>query len=149
MFMQVGIIEKDQPSMRFLWPTNHSVKQFQYTRLIFGARCSPSTAIFVLQKTTADFAPNQTIQNLVKNSFYMDNFVHSFETVEIAQEAAVSLKNTLMRAGFNLTKIVSNEQTAIDNVSDAEENSEDCHRVLGVQWNKSTDKIFPSETIKI
>ena len=31
MFMQVGIIEKDQPSMRFLWPTNHSVKQFQYT----------------------------------------------------------------------------------------------------------------------
>ena len=26
MFMQVGIIEQDQPSMRFLWPTNHSVK---------------------------------------------------------------------------------------------------------------------------
>ena len=96
MFMQVGIIEKDQPLMRFLWPTNHSVKQFQYTRLIFGARCSPSTDIFVLQKTAADFAPNQTIQNFVKNSFYMDDFVHSFETVEIAQEAAVSLKKTLM-----------------------------------------------------
>ena len=105
MFMQVGIIEKDQPSMRFLWPTNHSVKQFQYTRLIFGARCSQSTVIFVLQKTAADFAPNQTIQNLVKNSFYMDDFVHSFETVEIAQEAAVSLKKTLIRAGFNLTKL--------------------------------------------
>ena len=121
MFMQVGIIEKDQPSMRFLWPTNHSVKQFQYTRLIFGARCSPSTAIFVLEKTAADFAPNQTIQNLVKNSFYMDDFVHSFETVEIAQEAAVSLKKTLMRAGFNLTKFVFNQQTAIDNVSDGDD----------------------------
>ena len=148
MFMQVGIIEKDQPSMRFLWPTNHSVKQFQYTRLIFGARCLPSTAIFVLQKTAADFALNQTIQNLVKNSFYMDGFVHSFETVEIAQEAVVSLKKTLMRAGFNLTKFVSNVQTAIDNVSDGEESSEDCHRVLGVQWNKSTDKFFHQKPSK-
>ena len=36
MFMQVGINEKDQPSMRFLWPTNHSVKQFQYTRLFLA-----------------------------------------------------------------------------------------------------------------
>ena len=111
-------------------------------RLIFGARCSPSTVIFVLQKTAADFALNQMIENLAKNSFYMDDFVHSFETVEIAQEAAVSLKKTLMRAGLNLTKFVSNEQTAIDNANDGDENSKDCHRVLDVQWNKSTDKIF-------
>ena len=47
-----------------------------------------------------------------------------------------------MRAGFNLTKFVSNEQTAIDKVNDGDENSKDCHRVLGVQWNKSTDKFF-------
>ena len=140
MFMQVGIIEKDQPSMRFLWPTNHSVKQFQYTRLIFGNRCSPSTAIFFLRKTAAGFAPDQTIQNLVKNSFYMDDFVHSFKLVENAKEAPVSLKKTLTRAGFKFTKFVSNETTAIYNVNDSEENIEDCHRVLGVQWNKSTDK---------
>ena len=48
MFMQVSIIETDQPSIRFLWPTERSIKQFQYTRLIFGARCSPMTAIYVL-----------------------------------------------------------------------------------------------------
>ena len=148
MFMQVGIIEKDQPSMRFLWPTNHGVKQFQYTRPIFGARCSPSTAIIVLQNTAADFAPDQMIQNLIKNSFYMDNFVHSLKTAEIAQEAAVSLKKTLMRADFNLTKFVSNEQTAIYNVNDGDENSEDCHRVLGVQLNKSTDKFFHQKPSK-
>ena len=99
MFMQVAIIEKDQPSRRFLWPTNHSVKQFPYTRLIFGARFSPSTAIFVLQKT-ADFTKGPKDSKLVKNRFYMDDFAHSFETVEIAQEVAVSLKKALMRAGF-------------------------------------------------
>ena len=134
--------------MRFLWPANHSVKQFQYTRLIFGARCSPSTAIFVLQKTAADFAQDQTIQNLAKNSFHMDDFVQSFETVENAQEAAVSLKKTLTRAGFNFTKFVSNETTAIDNVNDSDENIEDCHCVLGVQWNKSIDKFVHQKPSK-
>ena len=130
-FMQVG--EKDQPSMRFLWPTNHSVKQFQHTRLIFGAQCSPSTAILLLQKTAAHFAANQTIQNLVKNSFYMDDLAHYLEKVEIAQEAAVSLKKALLSVGFNLTQFVSNEQKSIYNVNDIDENNEDCQRVLVVQ----------------
>ena len=65
MFMQVGIIETDQTSMRFLWPTERSIKQFQYTRLIFGARCSPTTAIYVLQKNASDFSPNRAVKDLV------------------------------------------------------------------------------------
>ena len=76
MFIQVGIIETDQPSMRFLWPTERSIKQFHYTRLILGARCSPTTAIVVLQKTASDFSPNQAVKDLVNNSFYMKDFVH-------------------------------------------------------------------------
>ena len=78
----------------------------------------------------------------------MDGFVHSFQTVEIAQEAAGSLKTTLMRAGFNLTNLVFNEQTAMDNVNGGDENSKDCHRVLGVQWNKSTDKFLHQKPSK-
>ena len=72
--MQVGITEKDQPSMRVLWPTNQSVEPFQYTRVIFCARCSPQTA-FCTPKMAADFAPDQRIHNPVKHIFYMDGFV--------------------------------------------------------------------------
>ena len=88
------------------------------------------------------------IQHLVKNSLCMDDFVHSFEPVEIAQEAAVSLKKTLMRAGLNLTKFVSNEQTVIDNVNDGDENSKEHHRAPDVQCNKSTDKFFHQKPSK-
>ena len=63
MFMQTGIKDEDQNALRFLWPTKNGVKQYQYTRLIFGAKCSPSIAIFALHQTAADYCvtkPNIT-----------------------------------------------------------------------------------------
>ena len=56
MFLQVGVREEDQPSLRFLWredPTS-SVVVHQYTRHIFGTRDSPTCANFALQKTASD-----------------------------------------------------------------------------------------------
>ena len=141
MFMQVGIIETHQPSVRFLWPTERSIKQFQYNRLIFGARCSPTT-IFVLQKTAYDFSPNQAVKDLVYNSFYMDDFVHSFETIQKAKDNTALLKITLSKGGFNLTKFVSNERSAIQDLDESKENNENFHRVLGVHWNRSADRLF-------
>ena len=122
MFMQVGIIETDQPSRRFLWPTERSIKQFQYTRLIFGARCLPTTAIFVLQRTASDSSANQAVKDLVYNSFHMDDFVNSFKTIQKAKENTALLKKTLSRGGFNLTKFVSNEQSAIQGFDNSKEN---------------------------
>ena len=148
MFMQVGIIETDQPSMRFLWPTERSRKQFQYTRLVFGARCSPTTAIFVLQKTASDFSPNQAVKDLVYNSFYMDDFVHSFERIQKAKDKTALLKKTFSKGGFNLTNFVSNERSAIQDLDDSKENDENCHRVLGVHWNKSVDRLFHKKPSK-
>ena len=148
MFKQVGIMETDQPSMRFPWPTERSIKQFQYTRLIFGARCSPTTAIFVLQKTANDFSPNQAVKDLVYNIFYMDDFVHSFETFQKAKDNTALLKKTLSKGGFNLTKFVSNERSAIKDFDDSNENDKNCHRVLGVHWNKSDDRLFHEKPSK-
>ena len=50
--------------------------------LTFGAHCSPATAKFVLQRTVQDFAPKQDITDFVNKSFYMDDFVHSFQSTE-------------------------------------------------------------------
>ena len=50
MFLQVGVIPKDQPSIRFLWREDPSteVSVFQYVRHIFGAKDSPTCAIYAL-----------------------------------------------------------------------------------------------------
>ena len=57
MFMEIAIIPEDQSCLRFLWPIDQIIRQNQYTRLMFRARCSPATAKFVSQRTAQDFAP--------------------------------------------------------------------------------------------
>ena len=50
MFLQVGVIPKDQPSIRFLWredPSNE-ISVFQYVRHIFGSKDSPTCANYAL-----------------------------------------------------------------------------------------------------
>ena len=56
MFMQVGLQESDQRSLRFLWreePTS-DVSVFQYTRHTFGAKNSPTCANYALPRTAVD-----------------------------------------------------------------------------------------------
>ncbi|XP_075253221.1 uncharacterized protein LOC142345022 [Convolutriloba macropyga] len=133
MFKQVGIMETDQPSMRFPWPTERSIKQFQYTRLIFGARCSPTTAIFVLQKTANDFSPNQAVKDLVYNIFYMDDFVHSFETFQKAKDNTALLKKTLSKGGTAVLAWVKSTDKLNVYVS---------NRVREIQDNSSSDSWY-------
>ena len=56
MFLQVGVLARDQISLRFLWreDTTSDVVVHQYTRHIFGARDSPTCANFALRKTATD-----------------------------------------------------------------------------------------------
>ena len=52
MFLQVGVPDCDQPSLRFLWredPTTNVVV-YKYTRHIFGAKDSPICANYALQR---------------------------------------------------------------------------------------------------
>ena len=72
MFLQVGVPEKDQPSLRFLWRETPSevIKVHQDTRHIFGAKDSPTCANYALNRTGVDNAakfPEAAIA--VKNFF--------------------------------------------------------------------------------
>ena len=91
-----------------------------------------NNSYFCPKKTATNFAENQAVRDLVYNSFYLDDFVHSFETIPKANENTALLRKTLSKGGFNLTKFVSNEQSAIKKYNDSKENDEDCHRVLEV-----------------
>ena len=58
MFLQVGVLPSDQPSLRFLWredPTTNVVV-YQYARHILGAKDSPTCANYALQRTARDNA---------------------------------------------------------------------------------------------
>ena len=68
MFIQVGVLPCDQPSLCFLWPEDptSNVVVHQYTRHIFGAKGLPTCANYALQRTASDNATST--QKLRKRS---------------------------------------------------------------------------------
>ena len=110
MFLQVGVSEEDQHSLRFLWredPTS-SVVVHQYTRHIFGARDSPTCANFALQKTASDNQAEYPEAALaVVHKFYMDDYLDSFQNRDDALNLGRDLASLLKLGGFHLTKLVS------------------------------------------
>ena len=78
MFLQVGVLARDQISLRFLWreDTTSDVVVHQYTRHIFGARDLPTCAIFALQKTTTDnMSTYPEAASVVNEKLYMEDYL--------------------------------------------------------------------------
>ena len=83
MFMQIAIRHEGQSALRFLWPNEEIVNQYQFTRLIFGAACSPFCAIFVLNRCAEDNANEfPRAVSAIKNHLYMDDYIHSLPSME-------------------------------------------------------------------
>ena len=111
MFLQVGVLPKDQLSLRFLWREDPAseIAVYQYVRHIFGSKDSPTCANYALKRTRSD---NQDTfpeaGKSVHRNFYMDDYLESSPTVEEASNKAKDLVTMQAKGGFNLTKLVSN-----------------------------------------
>ena len=108
MFLQVGVLPSDQPSLRFLWredPTTNVVV-YQNTRHIFGAKDSPTCANYALQRTARDNANFYTeAAKTVLENFYMDDYLDSVESPEKANNRSKELVHILHLGGFKLTNL--------------------------------------------
>ena len=114
MFMQIAIRHEDQFALRFLWLKKEMVNQYQFTRLIFGATCSPFCKIIVLNRCAGDNEiESPKAVNAIKNRFYMDHYIHSLPSIEETIETINQTKNCLHKSGFLLTKFVSNKPEAL------------------------------------
>ena len=152
MFMQIAVRKEDQDALRFLWYKNNTETIYKYKRLIFGATCSPSCAIYVLRKCALDnhhLSPEAS--QSITNNFYMDDFLQSFETTDEAIEQTTCIKETLKKGGFNLTKFFSND-SSFPLIDDTEGDKALTQRVLGQTWDVKNDTFIfrkPNLDIKI
>ena len=153
MFLQVGVLQEDQASLRFLWredPTEN-VETLQYTRHIFGAKDSPTCANFALQQTARD---NQSAfpeaAKAVQEKFYMDDYLDSVDCPEKALLLSKDLVKMLKLGGFKLTKFVSNVpglaetlEPSLDTpaVKDIATHSPVASHVLGLKWDHGKDTL--------
>ena len=139
MFMQIAVRKEDQDALRFLWYKNNTETIYKYKRLIFGATCSPSCAIYVLRKCAIDnHHVSPEASQSIGNHFYMDDFLQSLQATEQAIDKTTCIKETLKKRGFNLTKFFSNDSSfpLIDNT---ERDTELTQRVLGQWWDVKND----------
>ena len=119
MFLQVGISDCDQSSLRFLWREGPTINilVYQNTRHIFGAKDSPKCANYALQRTAPDNVsqyPEAT--KAVLENFYVDDYLVSVESPGRALKRSKELVHLLHLGGFKLTKFVSNVQDLADRI---------------------------------
>ena len=109
MFSQVSVPESQQPLLAFLWHPDPAQEPDVYVnpRHIFGATCSPAAAIFALFQSAKD---DPVIHDIVKASFYMDDFYFSGVSEEEVIRVARSVERALSTGGFVLSKWMSNRE---------------------------------------
>ena len=153
MFHQVKIIDSDQPALSFLWrnfDTSRPPDTYQMTVAIFGAKCSPAIANYVLQRTAeehcTDTLASRAAAAAAKRHFYMDDFLKSEESVNAAKTMQKSITELLAKGGFRLTKWVSSSPQVIQDIEDGDKvdmsiPGQDKQRALGCIWMLSTDTL--------
>ena len=147
MFLQVGVPDCDQPSLRFLWREDPRTKVilYQYTRHILGIKDSPTCANYALQRTARDnFNQYREATKAVLENFYMDDNLNSVESPERALNRSKELVHLLHLGGFKLTKFVSNVPNLADRIDGSPQSTEpkviasskeDSSHVLGLKWD--------------
>ena len=157
MYHQVRVIERDRPALSFLWrdldeERDPDIYEMQVT--IFGAKSSPASANFVLQKTVMDNGedlgmPIETVNSL-KNSFYMDDFLRSETDGNQAARMQRDVTEVLSKGGFRLTKWVSNSRDVMESIPreehahpelDLREAELPAQGALGVVWDAEKDSL--------
>ena len=152
MFNQVAVPPEDQAALRFLWRQSpeSEIEVYQYLRHIFGAKCAPTCSNCALLRTAEDNGLQYPIAaRAVKRNFYMDDFFKSVKTTSDALELQQQLVVMLKRAGFNLTKWVSNVKEVIERIPESERAPSNkvveeeivmpVERALGVIWDTRLD----------
>ena len=115
MFFQGLVIEKDQPSLRFLWRgSNRDLPPdvYQMQAMIFGAKSSPPSANYCLKRTAIDNqnTSSEETTSTVLRDFYMDDLLKSLPSEDETAQLALQLIELLLRGAFRLTKFMSNSR---------------------------------------
>ena len=159
MFLQLGVPDCDQPSLRFLWreDTTTNVLAYQYTRHIFGAKDLSACANYALQRTARDNVSQYPgAAKAVLENFYVEDYLNSEESPERALKRLKELLHLLHLCGFKLTKFVSKVPNLADRIDGSPQTTEpkvfasskeESSHVLGLKWDHNNDTLVVSRGI--
>ncbi|XP_055604719.1 uncharacterized protein LOC129752952 [Uranotaenia lowii] len=150
MFHQVRIRREDRDCQRLLWRENARdlPKVYIMDVATFGSTCSPCSAQYVMSLNATEHEREYPdAAEAIRTRHYMDDWLDSADTVELAVKLALEVKLVHSKGGFQLHNWLSNSTEFLKRVgaSDGKEEkmlSLDCNsmeRVLGMYWKPKLD----------
>ena len=119
-FHQIRVDDPDVSALRFLFfkdRTLRDILEFESPVHIFGASSSPPVANFTLKYHAHRIREKygEAIFWQIMNSFYVDDFIASFEDVETARAVRMGVTKALAEGGFELCKFSSSHPEVLNN----------------------------------
>lgn len=126
------------------------LREFVMTSHVFGAVCSPSIAIYALQRVADDHVSRPEVAETVKKNFYVADLLKSCCSVNETIKMLEDVRLCCAAGGFRLTKFSSNSEVVIASVPESERvaaageyllksNENISERALGLYWDMPSD----------
>lgn len=146
MYRQVWINKEHIRFQRILW-RNHKeeeINQYLLKTVTFGTASAPFQAIRTLFQIASDIENElPDIAKLIRENFYVDDFMGGAETLNEAKMIQVNMSETLKKYGFHLRKWKTNSEQLskiINQENKALPSLETCCKALGILWQPNTDE---------
>ena len=149
MFLRVKIRHEDQQAQRFLWrrSCHEEPTTFVLTSMMFGAKCSPSSAQYVRNRAAEVCAVEYPeAAAAIAAKFYMDDYLEAVPSASEAAKLTRDVTTVLQKSGFQLTNWACNHPDVLKGIPEERRAKtavtiagSSVERVLGVLWEPADD----------
>lgn len=142
MFDQVKIRKEDQCAQRFLFRDTPADPPLVFTMevMTFGATCSPACAQYVKNQNALKYKEQHPgAVKAIINNHYVDDYLDSFPSVEIALKTIHEINQIHDRAHFFMRNYFSNSREVINSLPEERRSSKD---LLQISDKEHTFKRF-------
>ncbi|XP_073958424.1 uncharacterized protein [Choristoneura fumiferana] len=116
MFPQVRIRMEDRDALRYIWREDPSceLKEYRMTSVIFGAVCSPCTALYIKNRNAQELQKSYpAAAKAIVHEHYMDDYLGSLDDVREATQLAADIVTVHKAAGMEMRAWISNIPAAL------------------------------------
>ena len=153
MFLRVQVRQANRDPQRFLWrgiQRDCDPEIFRVTRLTFGERSAPSSAIHILNENTRTFEEKKPrAVAAILSKFYVDDYLDSFSSVDEARSVIRDVQCINERGGFHMHALSSNKLEILEDLALGSENeavalfesANELAKTFGLNWNPKSDML--------
>ena len=153
MFRQIRVAKQHQDWQKILWrhSAGDQLQTYRLTTITYGMACSPYNAVRTLVQCASDNSHlagirAEQIQQVILDSFYVDDFLVSCDTTHEATEMVQDVTKVLQAGCLPLRKWCSNNNGLLEHIQSTQREDKVINThistVLGLHWNPSADELL-------